>query len=295
MDMEKVIFILVFLAAGLLAYSLVSVSYDMMEDKADRKRVIQETNNAAMTPMEYFISIRNLLRLRVNVCALVVCVIMAILLLSGVHSPGPLLVLCSIFGIVGFMAPLWYYSFRVERRKKTIEDQLLSVIIGMQSGIQSGQAAPQSLLSVTKRSAPPIKDELQIVAREFNLGRPLHEALENMHKRVPCEDLQLLITSIKLSRETGGKLSDVLKQLIINIRQRREFQRKLDALTAQGKFEAIVMAMAPTIAFVLMYCIDKDLMQPMLVSRIGWIAIGVVTVLEIIGFIAIKKIITIDV
>ena len=237
--METIIIILVFLATGMLSYSLVSLGYDMMEEKADRHRVVQETTNASLSPIEYFISIRNLLRLRVNICALVVCMIMAILLLTGIPWL-PLNVLCLFFGFLGFMAPYWYYLFRVEKRKKTVEDQLLNVIIGMQSGIQSGQATPQSLLAVAKQSSVPIRDELQIVIREFNFGRSIPDALESMYKRVPCEDLQLLITSIRLSRETGGNLSDVLKQLVNNIRQRREFKRKLDALTAQGKFESIL-------------------------------------------------------
>ena len=292
--MEKIISILVFLAAGMLAYSIVSLAYDMMEEKADRRRVIQETNNVSMSPMDYFISTRNLLRLRVNICALIVCAIMAILLLTGIPLL-PLSVICLIFGILGYMAPYWYYHFRVDRRKKTIEDQLLNVIIGMQSGIQSGQAPPQSLIAVAKQSSIPIRDELQIVVREFKLGRSLPEALESMYRRIPCEDLQLLITSIKLSRETGGNLSDVLKQLILNIRQRREFNRKLDALTAQGKFESIVMALAPTFVFVILYLEQPELMKPMLVTRLGWITISAITVLEAIGYFTIKKIISIDI
>lgn len=113
--------------------------------------------------------------------------------------------------------------------------------------------------------------------------------------RMPCEDMRLLTCSIKLTIQTGGSLVDVLSQMVETIRQRTEFHEKLRTLTAQGRFEAMAMAAAPLVAFVILYVCQPDLMRPLVTTAIGWGAIGVMLVLEAIGFVFIRRIVTIEV
>jgi tight adherence protein B len=112
---------------------------------------------------------------------------------------------------------------------------------------------------------------------------------------MPCEDMRLIASAVRLSTQTGGSLVDVMEQLVDTIRNRTEFQQKLKTLTAQGKFEALAMASAPMVAFLLLYACQPDLMQPLVTTTTGWIAIGVALALEIVGFVVIKKIVTIEV
>ena len=79
------------------------------------------------------------------------------------------------------------------------------------------------------------------------------------------------------------------------IRERTDFQERLRTMTAQGKFEAIAMAAAPVAAFIILFTLDKELMMPLVQTTIGWCAIAAVVVLEVIGFVIINKIVTIDV
>ena len=121
------------------------------------------------------------------------------------------------------------------------------------------------------------------------------DAISRMSDRMPCEDLRLLSSAVKLTTQTGGSLVDVMEQLVDTIRSRTEFQQKLRTLTAQGKFEALAMASAPWAAFILLYFCQPDLMQPLVTTSTGWIAIGVAMGLEIAGYFVIKKIVTIEV
>jgi len=79
------------------------------------------------------------------------------------------------------------------------------------------------------------------------------------------------------------------------IRSRVEFQQKLRTLTAQGRFEAIAMASAPLAAFVLLYFCQPDLMLPLVTTVTGWCAIAAALTLEVIGYVIIRKIVTIEV
>lgn len=116
-----------------------------------------------------------------------------------------------------------------------------------------------------------------------------------MYNRIPCEDLQLLIISIRLTAQSGGSMVDVLEKITQMIRGRTEFQQKLRALTAQGRFEALAMSLAPLVAFTLLFFINNDLMLPMVQTAIGWCAICVMLTLEVIGYLVIRAIVDIKV
>ena len=116
-----------------------------------------------------------------------------------------------------------------------------------------------------------------------------------MYRRMPCEDLHLLVTTISLTTKSGGSLVEVLEEMVVTIRSRTDFQERLKNMTAQGRFEAFAIAMAPVAAFVLLYFIDPALMTPLVTTGYGWLAITGAGLLVITGYYILKKIITIEV
>ena len=86
-----------------------------------------------------------------------------------------------------------------------------------------------------------------------------------------------------------------MQRITQTIRGRIEFQQKLRALTAQGRFEALAMSLSPLLAFALLFCINRDLMMPMVQTLIGWCAIGIMLTLELIGYFVIRVIVDVKV
>ena len=183
----------------------------------------------------------------------------------------------------------------MKKRQEAFEARILDLTVGLANGLKAGEALPAALESISGRIAQPMKEELQTVIREYRLGLELPEALERLHGRMECEDLRLLVAAIRLTMQTGGSLADVLAQMVDTIRQRKEFQEKLASMTAQGRFEAIGMSLAPLFVFVILYAINPPLMRPMVTTGLGWAAIGVTCVMVAIGFMCINKIVTIEV
>ena len=140
-----------------------------------------------------------------------------------------------------------------------------------------------------------MREELAVVLGETRLGFDLTDALERFYSRMPGEDLRLLVTSIKLTLQTGGSLAEVLERMVETIRARVEFQERLKNMTAQGRFEAIAMSLAPVLVYVLLRLIDPDLMIPLTSTLVGWCTIGIVTAWVLVGFFVINKIVTIEV
>ena len=198
-------------------------------------------------------------------------------------------------GALSFTLPKVWLNKRIRGRQRLFEARLTDLTLGLANGLRAGSALPQSLELVSRDMGGPMTEELSLVLHEYRLGMDLPESLNRLCERMPGEDLSLLVTAIRLTMQSGGSLAEVLDRITDTIRERTAFQDRLRTMTAQGRFEAIAMAAAPALAFLILFFLDRNLMQPLVQTRIGWCAIGVVVVLETIGFLVINKIVTVDV
>jgi len=292
--MIYLVYILVFSAVGLVVWSFVGLANSISMEKAELERKVKDLVNL-VNPINRYISDQRLAHLRVSSAALLGGLFAGILLFASVTNPLIWVPLALAMGTIGWMAPLWYYRWKLKERRDKFEGRILDLTMGLANGLRSGQALPQGLESIARRLEGPIQEELMVVLREYRLGLELADALERMYQRMPCEDLRLLVTSVRLTTQSGGSMADVLGRMTEMIRGRTEFQGKLKTLTAQGRFEAIAISASPLVAFIILYIVDTDLMAPMLRTTVGWCGIGVVVLLETIGFYIINKIVTIEV
>lgn len=249
----------------------------------------------AHDPLRKFVSPGRLLSIRFSLAAALAVSGMAVLLLHGVTSPFLLVPVEAVLVVVGWKLPLLWFALKVRKRKSAFDAQILNLTMTLANGLRSGQALPQALEAASQRMEDPMREELALVIGESRLGLELPEALENLHRRMPGEDLRLLLTSIRLTLQAGGSLADVLERMVGMIRSRTEFQEKLKTMTAQGRFEAIAMSLAPVFVYILLRLIDPTLMKPLTSTAIGWCTIAGVAVMLAIGFLVINKIVTIEV
>ena len=244
--------------------------------------------------LEYFIS-RPKLR-KIQICfATVGALIMLCLLLVAGATPWAYAPIAALAGAAAFILPYLYYQHKVKKRFLEFKSKLLDVVMGLNNGMRSGVALPQALEVVGRDIGGVMQEEISMTLYEYRLGIDLTKALERLEKRMPDDNLRLFVTAVGISQQTGGSLSDILDKIIETIRQRSIMDDKIHTLTAQGKFESIVMSCAPLMAFGILYLLDRQLMEPLVTTGLGWAAIGVVLLLESIGYIFIKKIVTIEI
>ncbi len=223
-------------------------------------------------------------------CALVFCAILAIC-----YAIARLFRDVKDTGIASWLGPRWLKIWRASKRREAFEMKILDLTLGLANAMKASMTLPQALEKVGNQMGGVMQEELSVTLREYRLGMGIVDAMARLHERMPCEDMRLLTSAIRLTSQTGGSLVDVLTQMVDTIRNRVEFQQKLRTLTAQGRFEALAMASAPLAAFVLLYFCQPDLMMPLVTTTTGWCAIAVALTLEIIGYFIIRKIVTIEV
>jgi len=111
--------------------------------------------------------------------------------------------------------------------------------------------------------------------------------------RVVSNDLELMVTAIMIQRQTGGNLSGILDQITTTIRDRVRIKTEVKTLTAQGRFSGIIVAMLPVLLGLAITFIDVEYMRLLIENPLGKIMLGGAVVSEILGYMAIKKIVDI--
>jgi len=247
------------------------------------------------TPLERFVSPGRLFRLQLAFALFPGFLVPICFLLAGFREPVFLVVFGGVFGFAGWKLTRFYFNHLVKKRQTAFELKILDLTSGLANALKAGMAFPQALERIAARMDGPMREELSIVLREYRLGTEMPLALERLVERMPCEDMQLLMASVRLTTQTGGSLADVLAEMTEMIRGRREFAAKVKTLTAQGRFEGYVLGFMPVVAFALFYFIQPEMMSVLFTTVVGWTAVGVALILEAIGFVVISKITTIEV
>jgi tight adherence protein B len=204
-------------------------------------------------------------------------------------------VIAVILGVCGSFMPRLFFSMQKAKRFDALNSQLVAAIEMMANALRSGSNLPQAIQLIQKEMGPPISQEFAMLTKEMAVGVPLEDALDHMNRRVGSEEFAIMVTATSIARETGGNLAEVYQRISKTIRDRKEMQGKIKALTAEGKLQGIFIGLLPFILGGLITIIDPEMMRPLYTTTWGYILIGIVIFMELMGAFFIKKIITINV
>lgn len=214
-------------------------------------------------------------------------------LLSGV-APA----LGALIGIgtalVGYAAPYLYLSSRAKRRVKKFIGQLGDTITLMANSLRAGYSLLQTMEMVSRESPDPMATEFRRVVREVGLGVSTEDAMNNLLRRVPSEDLDLLVTAINIQHEVGGNLAQILSIIGHTIRERVRIKGEISVLTAQQAISGYVITVLPIGLGLFIFLLNPDYMMKMFVWPFICMPIASM-IMIVIGFFAMKKITAIEV
>jgi tight adherence protein B len=163
----------------------------------------------------------------------------------------------------------------------------------MGNSLRAGHSLPVAFELIARESENPMGQEIRLLTQEMRLGVSMEDALAHLHQRMPGEDLDILISSILISREVGGNLAEVFDNIADTIRERHRIQGKINSLTAQGKLQGAIIALLPVMIAVFLNAWSPDLMRPMFTDWRGLCMIGAIVVMEAIGGYMIYRIVSI--
>lgn len=190
--------------------------------------------------------------------------------------------------------PLIYRLLRRRYLDRAIE-QLPDTLMSIASGMRSGQSLQQALEAVVTFDRGPLSQELNLFLRELRVGVGFNEALDNLFGRVPRGEVQLVCAAMKIARETGSNLAETVERIAATLRSKMQMEGKIRSLTAQGKLQGMIMAALPAVIGLALFKMEPKAMSYMFTTWYGWLVVAVIVAFDVIGYMFIRKIISIDV
>lgn len=200
-----------------------------------------------------------------------------------------------IMTVVVVAAPLFWASAKRRRRFNTFLEQLPDSLELMVRSLQAGHSFSSALQMVATEMPEPIAREFAKTYEEQNLGLNIKSALENMVERVPILDLKLCVTAVLIQREIGGNLSEVLRNISHTIRERFRIQGEIRTKSAQARLSGYIVSALPFFLFFWINIVNPGYMKTLYDHPNGIYILGAGVVMQIVGWLIIRKIVDIEV
>lgn len=186
-------------------------------------------------------------------------------------------------------------SARANGARRKFESQLADNLQVVASAMRAGQTFAGALAVSVEDASEPVKRELHRSVVDERLGVPLDEAIGRVARRMRSEELDYVGLVATLQRETGGSTAEVLDHITQTIRERAELKRLVRGLTAQGRLGGGVVTAIPLALAALFAVIQPGYFDPLLHNAFGLMCLGLGAAMLTTGWIAIRKIVDIEV
>lgn len=267
---------------GLVAWLLLRVLTTTMGWQRDRL-----THLSRVQFEELFLFIDTATFLRWNVLgALLIAACSALVL-------GPIGVLVA--AAVSALAPTTLHRWFRRRRLRALERQLPDIADSIAGSLRSGMGLGQAIARIAAHQPPPAAQEFALVLRENRLGVALDEALASVAVRSGLRDLHMLVAVLGIARDLGGGLAGALERLAASMRRRLAMEDRIRALTSQGRLQGIVMGALPLMLGAVLWVLEPEQMRKLFTEPLGWLTLAGVLLLELGGFVLLRKIVKIEV
>ncbi len=203
--------------------------------------------------------------------------------------------LALVFAGLGLLVPRWGIGFLRSRRLARLNAQLGEALTLVSNSLRSGLSLQQGVELVVEEMEAPISEEFATVVKETKLGLPLDDALQNLADRVPTPDLDMVVTAIITIRETGANLAEVFDVIAHTVRERKKVEGKVQAMTAEGMTQGVMMCGVPPVLIVTFFFLDPTLVEPLFNSILGILMLMIIAGMDAMGMWMILKVVKIDV
>jgi tight adherence protein B len=218
-------------------------------------------------------------------------VVVSLLTLVVTRSLFAFLIVLAIAGLL----PPATLSFLSNQRRRQFEAQLPDTLQLLSGTLRAGYSMMQGVEAVSQEAAEPMGRELRRVVTEARLGRPLEESLDAVAERMESKDFAWAVMAIRIQREVGGNLSELLMTVAETMTQRERLRRDVKSLTAEGRISAYVLAILPIALGIAMYVINPDYMTVLWDENVGRVMLAGGLMLMVGGFLWMNSIVKIDV
>ncbi len=204
-----------------------------------------------------------------------------------------------LFALVAFAIaaalPIVHVVWKRDRRLRKFNAQLPDTLDLLSRSLAVGHAFSESLYQVASEMPDPIATEFRMTFEEQKLGLSIKAALDRLTERVPLADLRLCVTAMHIQRETGGNLAEILEKVAQTIRERFKLMEDFRTMTTSARGSAWILCALPFGIVIVLTVINPDYMSVLIDDPRGHYAIGLAVIMQLLGMLFIKRILSIKV
>jgi tight adherence protein B len=212
-------------------------------------------------------------------------------LLIGAGNPL-VIVMFLAFGAIG---PWMYLRIKQTRRLKAFDSGLADTLQLMSGSLSAGLSLAQSLDTIVREGQEPVTSEFKRVIVESRLGVGLEDALDGVAERMNSTDFKWVVMAVRIQREVGGNLAELLNTVAGTLREREYLRRHVKALSAEGRLSCWILGGLPPVFLLYLTLSKPEYVHPLYHTLLGGIMLGVMVVLLFVGIIWMNKVATVDV
>jgi Flp pilus assembly protein TadB len=219
-----------------------------------------------------------------------ICVLLAALLAAFTGDVPVAILVAAVAGWLGMRLAL---NFRIGRRRAAFDEQLPNVLQLVAGSLRLGFSLPQALDSVVREEGQPASGEFGLALAEARLGVELDVALDGVANRMASDDLRWTVMAIRIQREVGGNLAEVLRNTVGTMRERSYLRRQVRALSAEGRMSAYVLIALPVLVGGWLFLTSRTYMHPLYTTPIGLGMLIAAFAFVVVGAFWMRKVITV--
>lgn len=253
---------------------------------ASYQQNVLETTNVKLSDMFIFMDGRQLTQMSIAATVLVPIVLLRI-------SGNPLLAVAG--AVVCLFGPGFVHKRLKTKRRHLLIRQLPDTLDSLVGGLRSGLSLPQALGLLSEQLPKPSNQEFSLVVRKLRMGVNMDDVLDELEARIHSNEYTMFTTSMRIAREVGGNLTESLERLADTMRKKLAMEDKISALTSQGKLQGLIVGCLPLFLMWILTEMEPEAMAPLYSTWLGYAVLGVIFLLELVGFVLIRKIVRIDV
>ncbi|MDY7009481.1 MAG: type II secretion system F family protein [Planctomycetota bacterium] len=205
-------------------------------------------------------------------------------------------ILIAIIGVaIGAFSPWLTLRFLKARRSYKLEEQLVGGIQTLTSAVRAGLNLVQAMDLLARNDVKPISEEFAHLVREYEHGISLEQAMSNAAKRIGSGNYRLLFSALLTHRERGGDLGGTLDRIADSIREIYRLEKRIETLTAPNRTAARWMGAMPVVILGILYFIDPVGVTMLFTEEAGRLILLIIVLLNIAGFLWIRKIVSLDI
>lgn len=227
--------------------------------------------------------------------ALLGCAVGAALAVLLTLLAGNVLIGVLLGSLGGWLAMRMMLSMRISRRRNRFRDQLPDVLQLIAGSLRAGFSLPQALGAVAREDTQPSAGEFSRALAETRVGVDLEVALDGVAARMDSVDLRWTVMAIRIQREVGGNLAEVLRNTVATMRERAYLHRHVRSLSAEGRLSAYVLIALPLLLGGYLFFTDRAYLSVLYTTPLGLLLLIGAGVLFVVGVLWMRVAIKVEV